>query len=179
MAIKTANATLGMIKRTIKSRSKNVILRLYKALVRPKLEYCVQAWRPYLAKDIDRIERVQHRATKMIKECKNMSYENRLVATGLTTLEDRRTRGDVIEVFKMVNGINKVDYQNYFHLADNNITRGHKFKLAKARSRLDIRKNYFSQRAVNVWNNLPASVVEAESVNSFKNRYDSIIVSTK
>ena len=69
----------------------------------------MQAWRPYLVTDIDRIERVQHRATKMIKKCKNMSYKNRLVATGLTTLEDRRNRGDAIEVFKMVNGINKVD----------------------------------------------------------------------
>ena len=101
----------------------------------------------------------------------DISYGNRLVATGLTTLEDRRNRGDAIEVFKMVNGINKVNYQKFFQIARNNITRGHKFKLAKSRSRLDIRKNYFSQRAVNVWNNLPANVVEAESVDSFKNRY--------
>ena len=99
-AVCKANATLGMIKRNISCKNKNIITRLYKALVRPKLEYCVQAWCPYLRKEIDKIERVQHRATKMIEECKGLSYEERLKETGLTTLTDRRLRGDMIEVLK-------------------------------------------------------------------------------
>ena len=66
-----ANATLGMIKRNITCKSKNIVTKLYKALVRPKLEYYVQAWRPYLQKDIEKMERVQRRATKMIDECKS------------------------------------------------------------------------------------------------------------
>jgi hypothetical protein len=65
-----------------------------------------------------------------------------------------------------------VDYNKFFQLVDNSKTRGHKFKIMKVRSRLDIRRNFFSQRVVNSWNELPASVVEAESVNSFKNRLD-------
>ena len=73
-----ANVTLGMIKRTISCKSKSIITRLYKALVRPQLEYCVQAWRPYLKKDIEKIEKVQRRATKMISECSKLSYEDRL-----------------------------------------------------------------------------------------------------
>ena len=171
-AVCKANATLGMIKRNITCKNKNIVSKLYKALVRPKLEYCVQLWRPYLKKDIDKIEGVQHRATKMIKECAGLTYENRLKVAGLTTLEERRIRGDMIEVFKILKGINKCDRDNWFQLANNNRTRGHRFKLIKNRSRLDIRKHFFSQRVVNDWNNLPEEVVDAETVNSFKNRYD-------
>ena len=120
-----------MIRRNITCKNKNIVTRLYKALVRPKLEFCVQAWRPYLRKDIDKIERVQHRATKMIEECKGLGYKDRLKVTGLTTSEDRRIRGDMIEVFKMLKGISKVDSSRWFCLADNSRTRGHRFKLVK------------------------------------------------
>ena len=82
-----------MIKRNIVSRNHNIITKLYKTLVRPKLEYCIQAWRPYLRKDVDKLERVQRRATKLISECRKFSYEDRLKFTGLTTLEDRRDGG--------------------------------------------------------------------------------------
>ena len=79
--------TLDIIRRHIKCKKKDIIVRLYKSLVSPKLEYCAQAWCPYLRKDIEAIERVQHRATKMISECKGLSYENRLTRTGLISLE--------------------------------------------------------------------------------------------
>ena len=170
--VSKANATLGMIRRSITCKSRTIITKLYKALVRPKLEYCVQAWRPYLQKDIDKIERVQRRATKMIEDCKSLCYEDRLKATGLISLESRRIRGDMIEVFKILKGINKTDKTRWFELAQNNRTRGHKLKLVKNRSRLEVRRNFFSQRVVSVWNNLPKVVVEADSVNSFKNKYD-------
>ena len=91
--VSKANATLEMIKRNIVSRNHNIITKLYKTLVRPKLEYCIQAWRPYLRKDVDKLERVQRRATKLISECRKFSYEDRVKFTGLTTLEDRRDRG--------------------------------------------------------------------------------------
>ena len=174
-AIKNANSTLGLIRRTIKCKSQNIITKLYKALVRPKLEYCVQAWRPYLKTNIENMEKVQHRATKMIEECKTFKYEDRLVQTGLTTLEERRTRGDLIEVFKMIKGLNKADYRRFFTIVHHSRTRGHRFKIVKNRSRLNIRKNFFSQRVVNEWNALPEIVVESQSVNSFKNSYDKYV----
>ena len=170
--VKGANRTLGLIKRTIKSRSKDIIVKLYKALVRPKLEYCVQAWRPFLRKDIDSMERVQRRVTKMIAECRGQSYESRLEALDLISIEDRQTRGDLIQVFKLIKGVDNVDYREYFELAENSRTRGHKFKIIKFRSKLEVRRNFFSQRVVNKWNELPQYVVEAESVNIFKNRLD-------
>ena len=143
--------------------------------MRPKLEYCVQAWRPYLKTNIENLEKVQHRAIKMIEEYKLLKYEDRLVQTGLTTLEERRTRGDLIEVFKMIKGLNKSDYTRFFTLAQNNRTRGHALKIIKNRSRVNVRKNFFSQRVVNDWNALPVLVVDSESVNSFKNNYDKYV----
>lgn len=175
---KSANATLGMIKRNITSRDNKVITKFYKALVRPKLEYCVQAWRPFLQKDIDKLEKVQRRATRLVSQCRGLSYDERLKITGLTSLEKRRNRGDMIEVFKIIKGFSKIDRNKLFTFNSDGRTRGHSLKLAKSRSRLEIRKNFFSQRVINEWNNLPNYVVEASSVNSFKNRYDSITVNT-
>ena len=108
----------------------------------------------------------------MITECKGQNYESRLKVLGLISLEERQTRGDLIQVFKLIKGIDNVDYREFFQLADGNRTRGHSFKIIKVRSKLQIRINFFSQRVVNKWNELPQYVVEAESVNAFKNRLD-------
>jgi hypothetical protein len=172
VAVKNANSTLGIIKRHFKCRRKDVILKLYKSLVRPKLEYCVQAWCPYLKKNIDNIERVQHRATKLIHECRELNYEGRLAYTGLITLEKRRERGDLIQVFKLIKGLDNVDYKKFFQLVQNSKTRGHSYKLVKFRSKLNVRNKFFSQRIINSWNSLPEDVVQADSVNCFKNRLD-------
>ena len=77
-ATKKGNQILGLIKRTFTCRKKEVVIRLYQSLVRPHLEYCIQAWRPHLVKDIMLLEQVQRRATKMTEECKGKSYEERL-----------------------------------------------------------------------------------------------------
>jgi ribonuclease P/MRP protein subunit RPP40 len=175
VAIKSSNSLLGLIRRTIQNKTSKIIVRLYKGLVRPKLEYCIQAWRPFLRGNVQNLEKVQRRATRMIEECKGMKYSDRLDVSGLTSLEDRRNRGDLIEVFKMIKGISKVNYRIFFTLDANSRTRGHKYKLVKNRSRLEIRRNFFSQRVVSQWNRLPSAVVEADTVNSFKNRYDSYI----
>jgi hypothetical protein len=171
-AVNNANAVLGMIRRTITCKSKDIISRLYKTLVRPKLEYCIQAWRPYLKTDTEKLERIQHRATKMVKECRNFSYTDRLNYMGLTTLEARRDRGDLIECYKFMRGFNETSKEVFFTLSGQQRTRGHRYKLDKMRSKLDVRKYFFSQRVVNNWNSLPEYVVEADSINSFKNQYD-------
>ena len=171
-AANAANKMLGLIKRNIQYKNKDTVSRLYKALVRPKLEYCVQAWCPYLRKDIDRLERVQKRATKMIPGLHNLSYAERLKECNLLSLEKRRLRGDLIEVFKLLKGLDKVDYRKFFQLNIGSRTRGHSFKVVKNRSNLDLRKYFFSQRVVDVWNRLPQSVVDADTVNTFKNRLD-------
>ena len=98
---RTHTHILGLIRLNIVYKEKELIIPLYKTIVRPHLEYCIQAWRPYRKKDIDMLERVQRRATKMTPKLRNINYEIRLKECGLTTPETRRFRGDQIEVFKI------------------------------------------------------------------------------
>src|SRR5579864_8235140 len=131
VAVKKANGIFGMIKRNIKFKSKNVIVKLYKSLVRPRLEYCIQAWSPHLRKDIDMMERVQRRATRLIEGFKDVSYDDRLEQMGLISLEKRRVRGDLIQVFKLLKGYIKIDYRKFFEISLIGRTRGHSLKLVK------------------------------------------------
>ena len=172
IAARKGNQLLGMIKRNITYREKNLIIPLYKSIVRPHLEYYIQAWRPHLKKDIDKLERVQRRATKLIPELRILSYEDRVQQCKLTTLETRRVRGDQIEVFKITHGIEGLDSGMFFKYRTDNGTRGHSWALAKERCKLDIRKYAFSQRTINEWNRLPGECVNATSVNMFKNKID-------
>ena len=150
IAAAKGNQILGLIWRNIVYKEKELIIPLYKTIVRPHLEYCIKAWRPYRKKDIYMLERVQRRATKMIQKLRNISYEMRLKECGLTTLETRR----------------------FFTVKEERRTRGHGVTLAKKQCRLHIRKISFSQRTVNEWNRLSADCVGASSVNIFKNKID-------
>ena len=122
-AVKKANMTLGMIKRHIVSRDKNTIQRLYKSLVRPKIEYCIQSWNPSLIKDIELLEQVQHRATKLIPEISHLPYHKRLKHLNLSTLELRRHRGNLIETFKILKGKEGIAMNSLFSL-NTSMTRG-------------------------------------------------------
>ena len=175
IAASKGNQILGLIRRNITYKGKKLIIPLYKAIVRPHLEYCIQAWRPYRKKDIDTLERIQRRATKMIPELRDLSYEERLKECGLTTLETRRLRGDQIEVFKILNGYENIDRNMFFSLKKDSRTRGHEVKLVKDQCRLDIRKHSFSQRTINEWNKLSTDCVTASSVNIFKNKVDTYL----
>ena len=165
IAASKGNQILGLIRRNITYKGKKLIIPLYKAIVRPHLEYCIQAWRPYRKKDIDTLERIQRRATKMIPELRDLSYEERLKECGLTTLETRRLRGDQIEVFKILNGYENIDRNMFFSLKKDSRTRGHEVKLVKDQCRLDIRKHSFSQRTINEWNKLSTDCVTASIIN--------------
>ena len=77
------------------------------------------------------LERVQRRATKMIEGYKDITYEERLLKTKLTSLEKRRTRGDLIEVYKLLKGFDKAKYRKFFEISSVGQTRGHNLKLVK------------------------------------------------
>ena len=170
-AANKGNQILGLIKRTIACKSKAVILRLYKSLVRPHLEYCIQAWRPHLVKDIELLEKVQRRATRMIEECAGKTYKERLKIVGLTTLECRRMRADLIEVYKILKGFEGIEEKLLFtrHISN---TRGHTMKLYKNRVNSDVLKYSFANRVIEHWNKLPENVINVNSINSFKNKVD-------
>ena len=114
IAASKGNQVLGMIRRNITYKENSLIVPLYKAIVRPHLEYCIQAWNPHIRKDIDMLEKIQRRATKLIPELRDLRYEERLKECGLTTLETRRLRGDQIEVFNILNGYENIDSNIFF-----------------------------------------------------------------
>ena len=169
--IKKANGVLASIKRTIKYLSIQTFNTLYKALVRPLLESAGAVWSPSLVKDIRSLESVQRRATKLVPSLRNLSYKDRLIALDLPTLAYRRKRGDMIMVFKIMKGIVDLHYTTFFKLSTNN-TRGHELKLFKQRSRLNVRRNFFSQRIVESWNALPEQIVNCTTVLHFEKLYD-------
>ena len=92
IAASQGNQIPGLIKRNIIYKQKKRIIPLYKVIIRPHLEYCIQVWRPHRKKDIDTLERIQRRATKMIPELRDLSHDERLKECGLTTLETGRLR---------------------------------------------------------------------------------------
>ena len=89
---------------------------------------------------------------------------------------DRRERGDLIETFKIIKGIDKVDFRTWFTIDNSKRVRGHTFKLVKNHCKSNTRSCFFSQRVVNKWNGLPEEVVQAKTVNTFKNKLDKITV---
>jgi hypothetical protein len=109
----------------------------------------------------------------MVAGFHKLNYQERLKRLYLTTLEKRRARGDLIETYKLLTGKEDINYCNFFQLNTNGCNlRGHDKKLFTGRCRLEIRRNFFSQRVIDNWNSLPQEVIDSESVNGFKRRLD-------
>ncbi len=171
-AVNKANRMLGLIRRSFKHIDRDVLLSLYKSLVRPHLEYGNTIWSPKLKKTIKSLEDVQRRLTKMIPELVHLPYHERLRQLKLPTLVYRRHRRDLIQTYKILSQKYDLDESIFFQRAIDGRTRGHSHKVFKERVTTATRKNFFSCRVTELWNELHEAVVTAPDVDVFKERLD-------
>ena len=171
-ATKKANQMLGVIKKTYKARDAFTIPTLYKSLVRPHLEYGNVIWGPHYAGDKKMIESVQRRATKMVSGLHDTPYQKRLKLLNLPSLDYRRSRGDMIQCFKIMKDQVRMKKYEIFTPIPSSNTRGHSMRILRRGAKKLARINVFSQRVIQDWNSLPQTVVDAPSLNAFKNRLD-------
>ena len=176
-AASRANAILGQLARAVTYRDKDTFIKLYKVYVRPHLEYAVVSWSPWAAGDREVLEKVQRRAVGMVTNWRGRTYEDRLREAGLTTLVDRRLRGDMIATYKIMAGKDKIEPSVLFTLPDEDrrtrqTAGAYAIRTQTVKPRLDIRRNTFSQRVVGPWNSLPDRVKGVTTVDGFKAGYD-------
>ena len=171
-----AQAILYQISRSFHFRDKTIFVRLYKQYIRCMLEYAVPAWSPWHAGDIETLEKVQKKMVNLIPGLKGNSYEQKLEEIHLDKLSTRRTRIDMINVYKIIHGYTNSHASNWFTLYTNptQVTRTSNcpLNIIPQISRTDVRKNFFTNRVAGTWNLLPTEIKQSPSINSFKQRYD-------
>ena len=173
-----ANRALGLLKNTFSYLNVDLMRKLYCCYVRPLMEFASPVWNPYFKKDIDFLERVQRRATRVPFETKGLTYHERLKLFSLQTLEERRIRGDCIQQYKIVNDIEKVNWmlentsKSIKMDGPASAIRGHKMRLTREVTSFMPRHNFFVNRIPKAWNGLKEDTIAAQSVNIFKARLD-------
>jgi hypothetical protein len=163
-----------LILKSFLSRNPKILTKAFITYVRPMLEYCTPVWSPHTQLNINKIESVQRRFTARIRGLRSISYPDRLKSLGLDSLLVRRLKYDLTTCHKIIRGEIDVSPDDFFTFATYSATRGHSQKLFKPQSRIDARKFSFANRLVDVWNDLPATVVEANTTSSFKAKLNNV-----
>ena len=177
--IKKANSLAGMLRRSFTHLDRQNFKQLFTSIVRPHLEYGAAVWNPHLKGLINSIESVQRRATKQLPLMSEISYKDRLKFLKLPTLEYRRYRRDMIEAYKLSHEIyDKGTTDGFFNYCSAEMTeyklRKHQYEFCKEKWSKDVKRFSFKNRIADQWNNLPENVVNAPTLNSFKNRLDKL-----
>ena len=178
--INKANSIIFLIKHTFKYLDIHMFQQLYKGLVRPHLEYAAPVWSPSWRKDIESLEKVQRRATRiLLPSIKDLPYPERLQQLQLPTLAYRRLRADLILMYKLTHNLVIMDTNTYCKQCKHNsnmltpshshTTRGHNYKYQILHHQ-GVRSRFFTSRSTTQWNKLHTDTVNASSVNIFKRK---------
>ena len=180
LAINKARASLGRIRNSFKYFDHNIVKIIYPTFVRPHIEYGVQVWNPQTKIEIKNLEKLQKKSIDLATDLKNLSYEEKLDKLELTTHKLRRKRGDFIQIFKKIKNFEKINFLKNVETINRVNLRGHSLRIHRETDTKHIaRTNFITNRIPTEWNSLPAQVVESDSVNEFKNKFDKYIKTNK
>ncbi|XP_065883935.1 uncharacterized protein [Dysidea avara] len=166
---KKANRLLAVIHKTFQNFNHATFIKLYKSYIRPMLEYGNIIWGPQYILDQEQIEKIQRRATKLVQDLQNCTYNDCLTALNLPSLKYRRLRGDMIMFYQLLHSHLSLGTSDLFTTATSSTTRGHNYKLFKPQATSRVRSTFFTVRAINDWNSLPNHIVNVPTLNDFKN----------
>ncbi len=166
----SANQVSSLILKTFENKSPKFLFKLFQVYVRPKLEYASQVWCPWQLGDIELIEKIQRKFTKSIPGLSELSYDERLKGLFAHSLKTRRLILDLTFLYKILNNLTEFDPNELFVQDTEGITRGHQWKLYVKRVNREPYKNFFVNRVVPFWNQLPESIVAAPSLSIFRSR---------
>jgi hypothetical protein len=177
-AASTCNKIIGQISRSFTNREPTLMLEIFNCYVCPHLEYAVIVWNPWHQKDIDILESVQRRFTRLIAGMQGLSYEERITTLGISSLKDRRTELDLIQAYRLIYKIDQIDHEPFKKVSqvhDKSTRSSTKADLRVNATRLDLRKNFFTNRVVTEWNKLPHDLQTAPSLAIFKSKLRKLI----
>lgn len=167
----TCHSIISQVNRSFAIKDVGVMMNIYSTYILPHLDFASPVWNPAHKQEIEILEKVQRRFTRIIPELKGMNYEERLTLLELPSLEERRTMTDLVQCYRFCKGIDFSPDALFKEDSKKVITRSSaKSNFTKEVSKLDLRKNFFTQKTVNQWNKLPLEVQNARSLNLFKTK---------
>lgn len=164
---------LRSIKVAFAYMDEEMVKKILITMIRPRLEYAAILWSPSTKKNIRKLERIQRATTKLAPELSELTCEERLSKLELPTLEQRRERGDLLTIYRIMKNMEILDREDLL-IWDTRNTRGHGKKLKKDNYRRDVKRNSFPHRVVDVWNNLDEKIVCAKTIHEFKTNLDNM-----
>jgi hypothetical protein len=173
-----AHIRAKLILKSFLSRDPEILRKAFITYVRPLLEYCTPVWSPHTQHNITKVESVQRHFTKCLDNMSAFTYAERLQILGLESLQVRRLKCDLITCYNILNHNLIVSNDDFFETTPYHNTRGHSRKLFKKQVRINASKFCFSNRIINIWNSLPANVVESQSIAVFKSKLKSFDLNT-
>ena len=178
--VSKANQLVGIVKRSFTHLDKDTFVKIYKAIIRPHIEYANVIWHPRFKKQMKCIESVQRRATKLVPGLKDLPYIQRLQQLDLPSVKYRQVRADLIQTYKIIHKIDNIETNDFFTIRDNNVTtRNSDLKLYKEFSKTSVRSNFLSNRVNNFWNSLTTTTRFSRDILTFKKLIDRELIHLK